>query len=745
MFPVPNNEHLRLRRVVELGIMDSAPEPQFDALVQHATELFGVPISLITILDGQRQWFKAVHGMNVRETDREVAFCNHAIAPGTRLIVEDARQDPRFASNPLVTGPENVRFYAGVPLAIGAGLHAGTLCILDTKPRRFSDNAIQALSRLGDIAESLIKQFAQANELARLTEEIGAKNLLLTHRNAELQVQQQLLAKACGLANMGAWERDLTTGDYRWSDTLYEMHGIEHGTPITETTLRAFYSDSEWARLAKVVDRAYRDHSPYEIDLEYRTSQGQTRHARITSAVEFGQDGLPIRRFGLKQDITADKETREELRRLAETDRLTGIANRATLLSRIADHQGAEDAVCLMMIDLDGFKDINDTSGHDAGDACLLEVARRMGVLPIRACVARVGGDEFAILFSPSGEADMDQLADWVLRELARPFIWAGQGFQLSASIGITYASMLAAGDPARLLSEADLALYAAKAKGKNRFEFFSEALREEAARKVSTINKGRDGLNRREFLLFYQPKFRLADKTILGFEALLRWRQGDRVVGPGEFRAALDDTILSREIGDFVIEEAFRQAGEWARAGIDFGHVAVNMSPQQFHEDGLVESFLARLDRHGLAPTQIQVEITEETVLSRSADEVRASCGRLREAGVRIAFDDFGTGFASMTHLIEFPVDIIKIDRSFVSRLFADARARAVVTSIVTLAKNLDLDVVAEGVETDTEAQLLQAMGCCVAQGYLLSPAVPADRLFQPERGHRFKRGPAQ
>lgn len=733
MFPVPPNEALRLQRVQQSGVLDSEFEARFNSLVAHACEMFGTPISLITILDRDRQWFKAAHGLEERETPREFAFCNYPVAAGTRLVVSDTALDERFASNPLAN-EAGIRFYAGVPLEIEPGVHAGTLCILDTKPRRLSEMALATLDRLGHIAEALIKQFVQARELCDLSQEVSSKNLLLAHQNAELRVKQQLLEDACRLANMGAWERDLTTGSYLWSETLFTLHGIEPGGEISDRTIRQFYSDAEWARLSETVSQAYKDHSPYEIELEFFTAQGERRHARVSSAVEFGSDGVPIRRFGLKQDITARKEAREALRRLAETDTLTGVANRTTLLARMEEHRANGAPVCVMMFDLDGFKDVNDTSGHDAGDACLREVARRVSAIPMEACIARVGGDEFAVLVPASDELHMNALAAWVLSELSKPFIWEEQGFQLSVSIGIAHSLGRASVNPDILLTEADLALYAAKGKGKNRHEFFSEALRNEAANKVSTLARARAALNKREFRLHYQPKFRMSDRTIVGLEALLRWQDGCVLRAPGEFRAALEDTILSREIGAFVIEEAFRQAGEWVKAGTEFGHVAVNMSPQQFQADGLVDEFMERLVRHGLAPHHIQLEITEETVLSRSADEVRAACLRLRAEGVRIAFDDFGTGFASLTHLIEFPVDIIKIDRSFVSRVAEDARARAIVASIAGLARNLELEIVAEGVETETQRDLLLAMGCNVAQGYLFSRAIPAETLFPRE-----------
>ncbi|APH73404.1 EAL domain-containing protein [Aquibium oceanicum] len=261
-----------------------------------------------------------------------------------------------------------------------------------------------------------------------------------------------------------------------------------------------------------------------------------------------------------------------------------------------------------------------------------------------------------------------------------------------------------------------------------------------DATRKVNTIARARESLKQGAFELHYQPKIQLCERKLVGVEALLRWRDGEVLRGPNEFRAALDDTILSGESGAFVLAEGLRQAGEWVKAGVEFGHIAINMSPQQFRNEMFVNDLLDNLSRHSLAPYHIQLEITEETVLSRSADEVRAVCAQLRQEGVKIAFDDFGTGFASLTHLIEFPVDIIKIDRNFIGPLADDARARSIVASIVGLARNLDLAIVAEGVETEEQRELLLAMGCNVAQGYLFSPAVSSEDLFRP-RATRARR----
>ncbi|APH73405.1 sensor domain-containing diguanylate cyclase [Aquibium oceanicum] len=467
MFPVPQNETVRLQHVLELGILDSAFEPQFDALVMHASEMFGVSGSLISIIDRSRQWFKAVHGLDMRETRREDAFCNHAIATGSKVIVEDATQDERFSSNPLVLQENGIRFYAGVPLAIEEGIHVGTLCILDTKPRRFSPTAIRALERLGQVAEALIKQLAQARQLCKLTDEIRLKNVLLAERNAELLVNQQLLEDAYRLGNMGAWERDLTTGNYRWSKSLYALHGIDIDVEITDETLRRFYSDSEWARLNETVERAYKENSPYEIEVEFLTAENAPRHARISSAVQFDEDGVPIRRLGLKQDITAEKEARIALRKVAEYDALTGLLNRSALLAKMEEQSSQGRPICLMMLDLDGFKDVNDTSGHNAGDACLREIGRRLRAMPSEVFIGRVGGDEFAMFMEATDKLHMEALATWTLLKVSEPLSWDEQGFQLGVSIGITHSLDRPAANPALLMTEADLALYAAKSKGK--------------------------------------------------------------------------------------------------------------------------------------------------------------------------------------------------------------------------------------------------------------------------------------
>jgi EAL domain-containing protein (putative c-di-GMP-specific phosphodiesterase class I) len=281
---------------------------------------------------------------------------------------------------------------------------------------------------------------------------------------------------------------------------------------------------------------------------------------------------------------------------------------------------------------------------------------------------------------------------------------------------------------PDELIREADIALYEAKGAGKNCHRAFRPALDAAISEKFETLRDVRRALVQNDLELYYQPKVNLRDGCHMGFEALLRWNKYDvGVLAPGSFRAALEDRGLSTEIGDFVIASALDQAECWSRAGVPFISIAINLSASQFRDPTLAERLLSAIAAKKLHPNRIEVEVTEGVLLSTTSDNVLNACRILKQGGVRIAFDDFGTGFASLTHLRDFPVDIIKIDKSFISHLGQGQNTTVIVNAIVGLAHNLSMSIVAEGVETQGQVDFLKAIGCDVAQGYLFGRPVPA------------------
>ncbi len=457
-------------------------------------------------------------------------------------------------------------------------------------------------------------------------------------------------------------------------------------------------------------------------------------------------DGNVSHFVGVINDITERKRYEEELERQASYDALTGLANRNLARDRvgqaIAYAARSNRAVALLFLDLDRFKRINDSLGHAFGDDLLRAVAER-----VRRCVrendtvARLGGDEFVIVLSDMARPeDAAMVARKILLAVAQPLALAGREVSVSASIGVSLYPKDGA-DYDTLLRNADVAMYQAKETGRDRYRFYTEDMNARALERLDLEAALRRALDRGELLLHYQPLLALAGEAVSDVEALVRWRAGDRgLVSPGEFIPLAEETGLIVPIGKWVLREACRQAKAWADAGFSGLRVAVNLSARQFRERGLAQVVRGALEEAALPPALLKLEITESTVM-HNAEEAAAILAELKALGVGIAVDDFGTGYSSLAYLRRFPLDQLKIDRSFVRDAVREAEAAAIVQGILGLAKNLRLETVAEGVETVEQLEFLKAAGCDKIQGYLFSPALPAEQLAALLRRHRGER----
>ena len=428
----------------------------------------------------------------------------------------------------------------------------------------------------------------------------------------------------------------------------------------------------------------------------------------------------------------------DAMRTQALHDPLTGLANRTVLLDRL-DHAQARSGegapeVAVIFLDLDRFKVINDSLGHDAGDLLLVSVAERIkGGLRPGDVAARFGGDEFVVLCEDvTSPAEALVVAQRVQETLSAPFAIRGHTVFVTASLGVAIASDSYT-DPAELLRDADAAMYAAKGRGRARVELFDREIRERAVARLEMENDLRNALDAGQLRLHYQPNVRLDGDEVVGVEALVRWEhpvQGP--IGPSEFIPLAEETGLIVPLGAWVIETACRQLAAWTRAGQDRNgalYVAINLSPHQLAHAGLVKEVAAALMSSGVRPSSICFEVTESALVD-DLSGAREVLQRLRNLGIRIALDDFGTGYSSLSYLHTLPVDVLKLDRSFIARLGPDARDRAVVAGIVDLAHALDLIVVAEGVETAEQLTLLRTLQCDLVQGHLFCAAQPAPAL---------------
>lgn len=433
-------------------------------------------------------------------------------------------------------------------------------------------------------------------------------------------------------------------------------------------------------------------------------------------------------------------QANQELTQLALHDNLTRLPNRILLEDRIEQMIGKVQRnggyFALMFLDLDGFKPVNDAFGHHVGDLLLKAVAQRLrDSLRSEDTVARIGGDEFVVLAELAEAEDAVTVAGQQISLLAQPFQVAGQELRIAASIGI----VVYPGDGVsqhELLRNADAAMYHAKGNGKNGYSFFEQSMNTNARNHLQLLHDLRAALDRREFILHYQPKFAASGEPI-GAEALLRWQHPQRgLLMPDTFIALAERTGLIIPIGHWVLNEACRQMRLWYLQGHESWRVAVNLSALQFCHAGLVESVAEALERHQLPARCLTLEITETTAM-RDADSSLEILGRLSDMGVDLSIDDFGTGYSSLLYLKRLPANELKIDRGFVRDLEQDSDDAAIVSAIVALGQALDLRIVAEGVETSGQQDFLTRLGCDSLQGFLLGKPAPAeqflDRLSAP------------
>jgi len=426
---------------------------------------------------------------------------------------------------------------------------------------------------------------------------------------------------------------------------------------------------------------------------------------------------------------------RERARHLATHDQLTGLANRALFHDRlgqaIAAAKRSRQRIAVLFVDLDGFKGINDTLGHAVGDGLLRGIARRIAsCLRETDTAARLGGDEFAVLLTNlANEIDAATVARKLLAVLSEPIQFRRQSISIRCSIGISTFPRDAQG-PEEILKRADTAMYHAKERGGGRFEFYTEDMNAAIQRRTALEERLRTALEEDGFVLHYQPQFDLTRGRIIGAEALLRWRHPELgLVSPSHFLPIAEETGLIVPIGDWILRTACDQNASWGRAGHRGLRVAVNVSSQQFLEAGFADVVRKALEESDLPPVSLELEITESSLL-RDVEVTVNTLRRLKDLGVRLSIDDFGTGYSALAYLKRLPIDVLKIDQSFVRALATDPADATIVSTIVQMAHALNLATVGEGVETPEQMQLLASYGCNRMQGYLFGEATEPDEL---------------
>ena len=684
-----------------LALLDSPAEVAFDDVVAFAADQLGVTMAAISLVDARRQWFKSSIGLGITHTDRDIALCNVVVQDDAELVVVDTLADPRFADNPLVVDGPRIRFYAGVPIhAFGEAI--GTLCVLDEQPRALAADDLTTLRFLAQQVEHLVDLHAR--------------------RSAELPPPRNVVALIADRITDGddfhittggihrpAWVYDTATLRFlAVNDSAVEQYGW---TPeqFADRTILDIRPPSDRGVLSAVVATDAVDEYVSSRLWRHRRADGQHIDVKITSAPTVWH-GKPAR-LVVATDVTAQIAMADALERAAHVDSLTGLANRREFIRTLAQRlAGTADTVAVLFVDLDRFKLVNDTIGHDAGDALLGAAAARIrSCTPSIELVARLGGDEFAVIRAVSDAIEAQSFAEVLRASLERPFVIEGCEYYVSASVGVAISE--AASTPQSLLSEADAAMYAAKDAGRNGFAVFDHDLRQQMTEWSAIQRDLHRAIEHHEVVLDLQPIVYSRSGTVV-HEALARWNHPERGrLAPAAFIQVAEESGLIVRLGAHLLGLGAAHAAELGTA------VSVNVSVRQFNRT-LVQQVGSLIERFGLARGQLVIEITESAVVD--TDHARIVLEGLREVGAEVWIDDFGTGFSSLARLSSLTVDGLKLAGQFVADLDSP-RGWGIATAIVGIGRSLGIDVIAEGVETERQLAQVRELGCDAVQGFLI------------------------
>lgn len=543
----------------------------------------------------------------------------------------------------------------------------------------------------------------------------------------EIDNANRLFRKAEQIAQIGTWRLDVSSDQLFWSEQVFAIHGLPNGPVAPLLEVLELYPEDDKAQFFRAIKQSIESHHPFDLEASFLTTNNQRKRIRNIGEPQF-ENGKLTSIIGVCQDVTDKFQLEEKLRLAAHLDDLTGIANRKMFvetIQRITNQNElsgeGENGVVLMLIDLDDFKRVNDDLGHPAGDALLIQVADRLSAVAGTELVARIGGDEFAVVKRmEGGDLHCDKTVQEIQACFAQSFTIGSRQVKCSASIGWTTGR---AGEKseAMLSKEADIALYRSKKIQPRSPIMFNEDIGRTHERYTKLANDLKSALSNGQMYLLFQPQMDIESNKVKSFEALLRWDHPDLgQVSPTELIPIAEETGIIGSLGDWVVAEACRHAASWPE---DI-NVSVNVSAMQLVEPEFIAKVMRTLATHQFDPRRLELEITESVFIA-NIDKTTKMLEKLRDYGVRIALDDFGTGFSSLSYLCAIPFDTVKIDRSFVAQIGVLEGVAPIISAVTGLGAALNFQTVAEGVENTSELAFLKEKGCNHIQGFLISEPI--------------------
>ncbi|AYC35148.1 EAL domain-containing protein [Pseudomonas cavernae] len=520
--------------------------------------------------------------------------------------------------------------------------------------------------------------------------------------------------------------------------TLYGAEEVQ-GRRLSELSALANLSDILFDAQSGLAE-----HNSWQGEFRSRRKNLDPYWGQLSISKVYDELGELTHYIGIYEDITENKLARQRIERLAYTDNLTRLGNRPAFIRSLEQRfaRGSDRPFSLLLVDIDNFKRINDSLGHQTGDKLLVSLAKRLrNSLDANASLARFASNEFAVLLDDSEPAGAQALAGQILHTLDKPLFVDNQLISVTGSVGLACAPEHGQ-DPQTLMKHAGLALHKAKANGKHQTQTFTEALNAEANYKLFVENNLRQALTQNELEVFYQPKLCLRTGQLRGMEALLRWNHPDKgMIAPDHFIGVAEDTGLIIPIGKWVARQACRMSKQLSALGLGDLQVAINLSPKQFSDPDLVGSLAAILHEEQLGAHLLELELTESLLLE-ATDDTRHQLSRLKSLGLSLAMDDFGTGYSSLSYLKKFPIDVIKIDRSFIKDIPDNQDDMEITSAVIAMAHNLKLKVVAEGIESAAQLAFLRRHKCDVGQGFLFDQPIPSQELRDSLRRYPCRPG---
>ncbi|MBK5000773.1 EAL domain-containing protein [Pseudomonas sp. S31] len=711
----------RQRYSAENSLLEAA-----ELITRSACEIYKVDSASIWHLEGQRlepitAWLRDEQVHRLPEALDASRFPDYLEALHTSRAIDahNASHDPRtralVAALPVC---DNAMLDASIRVD---GQVVGVLCLEQTgTPRAWQSDEIAFAGELAD-------QFAQV--ITNHNRRTAASALHLFQRAVEQSASAFLLVNRDGVVE---YVNPSFTAITQYSTDEVQGHHLAELPALENLSELLFDSPSSLAM-----------GNSWQGEFKSRRKNLEPYWGQLSISKVYGDNRELTHYIGIYEDVTQSKLAQQRIERLAYTDNLTNLGNRPAFIRSLDErfaHVG-DNPICLLLVDIDNFKRINDSLGHQTGDKLLVSLARRLrNSLNADGMLARFASNEFAVLLDNTSPEDGQGVAQQLLHTLDKPMFVDNQLINVTASVGLACAP-LHGSDPATLMKNAGLALHKAKANGKHQVQVFTEVLNAEASYKLFVENNLRRALTQNELEVFYQPKLCLRSGRLLGLEALLRWNHPERgMIRPDQFISVAEETGLIIPIGKWVVRQACCMSQQLRKAGMGRLHVAINLSPKQFSDPDLVASISTILKEEALPPHLLELELTEGLLLEASEDTHR-QLDELKALGLTLAMDDFGTGYSSLSYLKKFPIDIIKIDRSFINEIPDNQDDMEITSAVVAMAHNLKLKVVAEGIETPEQLAFLRRHRCDVGQGYLFDRPIPGRELA--EKLKRYPRGP--